>query len=241
MPTKLPHYSLPVFPALCLLMGASIITMKEIAGFRKTRFFSGLIFALSTAGLLSILVMGQSTYGDAETRSITYFICIIGGSVALVSGVSLMRNKIKFSLGAALLSSFILSIGAYGYTLPHLSSFQTSANLKAELVRFAPKAKSKKIHSPHYKEPSLVYHLGTDIDLTNREIDLSRGGIVILNALHKTSPELSIRLSKIAKKRKRCLRSSRPINGFNYSRGETLSLVILREGLCKGSRRKGRS
>ena len=44
MPTKLPHYGLPVFPALCLMMGAAILAMSQLNSFKKTRFIGGFIF-----------------------------------------------------------------------------------------------------------------------------------------------------------------------------------------------------
>ena len=232
MPTKLPHYGLPVFPAICLMMGTAVLAMNGMVGFNKTRLFSGLIFILTSIAIMAVLVFVQSHYGDMEKAVGTYVICGISGIIAITAGIALWGNKIRLSLGAALASALICSAGAYIYILPSLTDFKTSQRLRAELDRFAPDAKSSDIHSPHYREPSLVYHIGGGIDLNDRKIDLSDGSLVILNARRKNAAKQSLRLSNKAKRRKRCLESSNPVNGINYSNGTPLSLVILREGPC---------
>ena len=74
MPTKLPHYGLPVFPALCLMMGASCRGHEPNERFRKTRFVGGLIFILSTAVDAWRTLGAQSLYGDTDTalRAISF-------------------------------------------------------------------------------------------------------------------------------------------------------------------------
>jgi len=232
MPTKLPHYGLPVFPAICLMMGTAILAMKQISGFKKTRIFSGIIFILSTASVVGALIVTQNQFGQTDKTAGVYILCGISGLIAFIACVALWGNRIRLSLGATLVSAAICSAGAYAYILPSFTDFRTAERVRAELDRFAPEADSSDIHSPHFTEPSLVYHLGAGVDLKDRKVKLSDGSLVILNARRKNATALSIRLSKKAKKRKRCLQSSNPINGINYSNGTPLSLVILREGPC---------
>ena len=232
MPTKLPHYGLPVFPALCLLMGTAILAMKEMAGFGRTRFLSGLIFLLSTALILGALLYVQSQHGEIDKAFGTYVICGVAGAIACISGFTLWGNKIRLSFGTAILAALICSAGAYSYILPNLTEFRTSEHVLAELKRFAPEIDSQLIHSPHFTEPSLVYHLGTDINVKGGDIDLSGGKLVVLNAEQENAAAHSIALSKAAKSRGMCLKNSNLIKGFNYSKGQQLSLVILREEPC---------
>ena len=232
MPTKLPHYGLPVFPAICLIMGTAILAMKEMVSFGKTRFFSGLIFMISTSCILIGLLITQTQYGDLDKAIGTYVICGISGLIAIVAGFALWGNKIRLSLGAALVPALLCSAGAYIYILPSLTDFKLSERLSAELDRFAPGIESSAIHSPHYREPSLVYHLGAGINVKDKRIDLSDGSLVILNAEHENAAAQSFALSTSAKKRGLCLKNSNPIKGLNYSNGEALSLVILQEGPC---------
>jgi len=231
-PTKLPHYELPVLPALCLMMGTAVLAMKELDGFGKTRFFSGLLFLLSTTFVLGALLYVQIHHGEMDKAVGVYIICGISGLIAIIAGVAIWGNKIRLSMGAALLSALICSAGAYTYILPNLTAFRLAERVQAELEHFAPGTNSANIHSPHFTEPSLVYHLGSEIDVTARKIKLSDGSVVILNAQNKNATKLSRRLSRQAKRHKACLKNSNPIKGFNYSNGEEVTLVILQEGPC---------
>lgn len=236
MPTKLPHYGLPVFPALCLMMGPVVVAMSQIKGFAKTRFVGGLIFILSTALVLGVLLGAQSLYGNTDTAITSYIICGASGLMGIMAGFALWGNKIRLSLSATLLSAAIAMIGAYSYILPNLTEFKTSEYLATEIKRFAPNVDSSAIHSPHYTEPSLVYHVGKNINVKGGDIDLSDGRLVILNALREDAEALNQSLISLAKSRGECLESSLPVKGFNYSKGDPLNLVILRAVPCEVSR-----
>ncbi len=238
MPTKLPHYGLPVFPALCLLMGTGISAMSQIKGFAKTRFAGGFFFVLSSAIVLSGLLFLQTRYGDAEHAVASYIICGAAGMSAIIAGFALWGHKIHVSLGAALLSSILAMTGAYGYILPNLTAFKTSERLAAELERFAPNIESGAIHSPHFTEPSLIYHVGTHINLKAGKVDISPGRAVILNALHKDAEALNQDLTRAAHAQGQCLERSNSIKGFNYSKGVPLDMVILKAAPCAASRQK---
>ena len=236
MPTKLPHYGLPIFPALCLMIGTGIIAMSKLEGFSKTRFIGGLIFLFSTSFLLGALLFVQSQYGAADDAIEAYLICGLSGLSAIIAAFALWGKKINLSLGSAILSAMIYLIGAYGFVLSDMTQFKTSERLVAELESFAPGTESRDIHSPHYSEPSLVYHMGQEIDLRAHDIDLTEKKVAILNTLRDTAEAQHNTLEEAAKSRGRCLEKSNLVKGFSYSRGIPLSLIILREGPCEASR-----
>lgn len=241
MPTKLPHYGLPVFPALCLMIGVSIIAMDQMAGFLKSRISGGLIFILMTTVLLGGLVIAQNLYASGEPSPTAYLICGASWAFALSASICLWIGKIRHSFYSALLSSIIAMIGAYGYILPNLTELNTSERLAIELDIFAPNVDSKKIHSPHFTEPSLVYHIGKNINLKAENVSLSDGKLVILNTRREEAVPLSKVLAKSAKSRNLCIAASNPVKGFNYSKGAPLTLVILREVPCEGPDQTGRT
>ena len=232
MPTKLPHYGLPVFPALCLMMGAAIKSMRQTDSFRKTRIAGGLLFILSTGLILTALIGTQILHGVDEIALLIYVICGLAALLAIFAGAALCKHRIGVSLGAALLSSIILTIGAYGTLLPNLPDFNTSERVATALERFAPGVDSKYIHSPHYTEASLVYHLGTDINVKAGNVDLAIGKLVILDALREETPALKTQLMQSAQSRGLCLKHSEPIAGFNYSKGMPVELLILKAEPC---------
>lgn len=232
MPTKLPHYGLPIFPALCLLMGTAILSLRQTDSFKATRIAGGCLFILSTGGLLSGVIGGQILHGAGENALVVYIICGVAALLAILAGVALWKHRLGTSLGAALLSSIILTIGTYSAIFPNLPAFNTSERLAAELDHFAPGIDSPSIHSPHYREPSLVYHVGTHIHLKAGEIDLSNRPVVILDSLNGETEAITARLTQSAQSRGFCLKSSNPISGLNYSKGAPVELIILKEGPC---------
>ncbi len=234
MPTKLPHYGLPVFPALCLMMGAAILTMKQIGGFGISRVINGLIFLIFTTIIIGGLLYTQSLYGEMETMWISYAICAVASLAAIVATFSLWAGKVTLSTGAALIASLVIMGGSYGYILPQIEAFKTSERMGAALDSFAPEIDSSDIHSPHFKEPSLVYHLGMGINVKDHDVDLSNGSLVILNTRRKETEAITAALETSAKTRGLCLAASDITKGFNYSKGNPLNLVILREAPCLG-------
>ena len=232
MPTKLPHYGLPVFPALCLMMGAAIVSLRQTDSFLKTRITGGVLFILSTGMILTALIGAQILHGEAKTALLIYIICGLAALLAIFAGAALWKHRIGVSLGAALLSSIILTIGAYGTLLPNLPDFNTSERVAVELERFASGVERQFIHSPHYTEPSLVYHLGTDINVKAGDLDLAAGKLVILDALREETQALKMQLMQSARSHGLCLEYSEPIAGFNYSKGKPVELLILKAEPC---------
>ena len=232
MPTKLPHYGLPVFPALCLMMGLGIMAMLQKNSFAKSRAISALIFIVSTSFIFGVVLFAQTQHGDKSEIPGSFLICGLTGAAVLIASAALWKNKIRLSLAAALLSAIIMTLGTYSYILSNLTSFRTSENIAAELHRFAPNLDSGAIHSPHFKEPSLIYHVGKDISLKAGKIDLANGRLVILNTALEKTESLQQTLRRSATTRGRCIFSSKTVNGFNYSKGDLVSLVIWKEAPC---------
>lgn len=236
MPTKLPHYGLPVFPALCLMMGAAILTLKHVRGFSISRFVSGLVFLVSTTLTLGIVLFGQSQYGPTDTMLMSYAICGIAGLPAIIAAFCLWAGKTGFSLGSALFASLVVMIGAYGYILPNIDAFNTSERVAEAITKFAPEVSPRDIHSPHYTEPSLVYHVGTEVNVKGDAPDLSKSQLIILDLMQREKALIYHELEASAAKRENCLETSEPIAGYNYSKGRAVELIILREAPCADPR-----
>ncbi len=232
MPTKLPHYGLPVFPALCIMMATSIMALKHISGFSVSRFLSGIIFLVITTIVLGGILYAQSLYGEMDSMWVSYAICAVAGLAAIIAAFSLWAGKVKACLGATLLTSLIFIGGTFGYILPNIDAFNISENVAQELTQFAPAVAATRIHSPHFTEPSLVYHVGTEIDVTGHTPDLFKDALVILD-LERESTETDIQiLTASVTARGLCIETSNSIKGFNYSKGQKVDLIILRKALC---------
>jgi len=235
MPTKLPHYSLPVLPALCVLMGVAIIGMRHLNEFIISRSINAVLFLLASAGLIAGLYYVQTQYGQADGHMISYVIFGLAGALALLASLSLIFGKIRTSFLSCLLCGIVLSGGSYGYILPELESFQTSERLATYLRQLDPNIDSSQIHSPHYTEPSLVYHIGKDINLKSGELDVLKTPFLVLDSRKDSILLDSQQMASAVKHNNLCLETSKSVKGFNYSKGEDVSLIVLRAVPCQAS------
>lgn len=235
MPTKLPHYALPVYPALCMMMGAGILAMHHLGEFTKSRFINGCLFILASAGVIAALLFAQTQYGVVESEGLTYIICAIGGLIALVAGLAMLDGKIRTAFISSLLAALLLSAGTYAYILPQIDNFRTSERFAAFLQEVAPDIKPNQIHSPHYSEPSLVYHLGKDINVKGGLIDIEKTPLIILDTRRETILQDSREVTKAVRAANLCLETSKALNGFNYAKGDEISLIILQAVPCPAS------
>ena len=213
-------------------MAAAILAMKQTRGFSWSRFLSGLIFLISTALVLGIVLYAQSQYGEADTMTPTYALFAAVGLAAIIAAFALWGRKLRVSLGAAFVASILFMGGTFGYVLPQMKAFNTSERLALELRKFSPKTPPANIHSPQYSEPSLVYHVGTEVNVKGQTPDFTDHDVIILDLMAQDTRAIRNSLTAAARTRNRCVEMSNPVTGFNYSKGDELALVILKEGPC---------
>ena len=235
MPTKLPHYALPVFPALCMMMGAAILAMYHLGEFTKSRFINACLFIFASAGVVTALLFAQTQFGEKGAENLTYIICAIGGILALFAGLSMIGGKIRWAFISALFASLALSSGTYAYILPQIDNFRTSERIAAYIGEIAPDIRADQIHSPHYAEPSLVYHLGTEINVKGGLIDIEKTPLIILDTQRDSILRDSREVEKAVKAAGLCMKTSDAMKGFNYSKGDEVSLIILQAVPCPAS------
>jgi 4-amino-4-deoxy-L-arabinose transferase-like glycosyltransferase len=181
VPTKLPHYVLPLYPALAILVaiaaehgrmltrGPAPDTPEPRIRFLKvtpTGLRNGgisllaywLAVPLALIGL--VLAIAPSRLGDAMPAHgfVTLALAVL---VAIAAAGALSSGKVGSAALAACLSAVILAITVYGTALPSLSSLR----LSNRLARIADSAgcPDLKLASAGYGEPSLVFLTRTDL------------------------------------------------------------------------------
>ncbi|WP_298913357.1 glycosyltransferase family 39 protein [uncultured Algimonas sp.] len=149
VPTKLPHYTLPLYPALALLAGAGWVRLTE-AG--RTR-IAGLAVAAFVAALLSVGTGAAIWERAGPVLSVSVAASLTALSVAALWFVRQARDRVALALAA-------LFVGL-GFTALSRSPL---LDLTPRLVAQSPAG--ARIVSPDYREPSLVFMAGTDTQLT---------------------------------------------------------------------------
>lgn len=154
VPTKLPHYTLPLYPALALLAGAGWVQLVDA---RKSRLF-GLIIAMLIGGVLSVVV--AATLWTA--LSPIWVGLIAAGLIGLAIAASLSIWRGQDMRGIALAALFLAA--GFGGVLANSPLLDLSPRIAAQLPS------GQRVVSPDYREPSLVFLAGTDTHLSRQEV-----------------------------------------------------------------------
>ncbi len=234
MPTKLPHYALPLFPALCILVGLAGAAMMRVKDFGFIRFLSGFLFILGATLIISLLVAAKVKYSDTDEIIITYAIATISGIIAIIAGFSLWVNRVKLSIVCAGICAVSLNILAYSTILPSLDELRLADRLEATFNSesiILPRKGGPLIQALNYTEPSMVYRLGKEIRLADQaNLEASRtwevGNIFIIDKLKNIGKDFTS-FELFARDREACLKERSVVSGLNYSKGDEVELHII--------------
>ncbi len=238
MPTKLPHYTLPLFPALCVMIGAAALTLISVDEFPVLRRVNAAIYLIISTLLIGGIMAASGYYGEVNYSY--YAIGTASGFCAAIATFALWRRHMQIGLIAAAMSTIMLSVTTYQLILPGLSHLRTADGLVTAFKEAGitlPRNGNTEVVSPDFKEPSLVYHFGGAIDVSGKtdllNMDaLKAGRIIILDQLkEKAEPKLAL-LKIHAETQNICISATEPLNFLNYSKGNIVDLIIVRATPC---------
>ena len=242
-PTKLPHYTLPVYPALALLAGTAAAVMIAGREFPASRRVGVVMFALIGAVLTAGLIGAQSVYGVAPTWEFAAGAIIIAAIVAgavLIWALPVRPVLRRLGVYCVIASGAALGALSFGRILPAATDLSVSKNVAKVLTDAGydlPLKQGTAVLSPSYAEPSLVYYLGTHIHLGGaadmQDITaLPAGTLVLADRLHKKGAPVIDAVLKAAKDKSACFETLGTIDGLNYSKGDDVILTVMRATAC---------
>ena len=183
VPTKLPHYLLPVFPALALIAGRAL-TAAETAPRWAVR-----VVAVAWA-VASLLIAATLALAPLQLGVGTDAAGIAVALVILVYGAAMLRRAWRapqpgLAARAALLALFVLP-AAVALEAPRLTPLWLSRAAAAMVAREHPPP-DLPVAAVGYAEPSLVFLLGTRTALVSPEqaaarITAARGALALVEA-----------------------------------------------------------
>jgi 4-amino-4-deoxy-L-arabinose transferase-like glycosyltransferase len=238
VPTKLPNYLLPTYPALALMSAAAIMAMMSVDSFRLTRRIGAIIFFVVSIGLITVVLSAEALY---SSRGITAFLvctAVIAG-VFIVAG-SVWKSRIERGLIAAGLCAAVLTPLTYQIIMPRLETIQVSHQIEAAFDKAniaVPRLGGAQVYSPQFTEPSLVYRLGTNIllgDKTDTALQgtLRNGDIVLFDMASKDAKVKATALKVKMQSQDICFNTIEPVTGINYSRGDVVDIQIMQASAC---------
>lgn len=230
VPTKLPHYILPVYPAL-ILLGALWATSSRDDSARWVRVVAALQFLAALIVLAAAPLILPQKFGDGGTILLSIGAAI--GGIAGLGAVALFLRGTPISAGiAAVASAIILFATLAAGTAPHLEQIWISPRA-VETIAKAQQPNDPPVALAGYVEPSLVFLLGTATRIDNGDTaaaDAAHQGGLVLVEDHEQKSFLS-HLSEF----KISPRQVGDLSGFDYSRGKQEHLTLYRVTLTGAS------
>jgi 4-amino-4-deoxy-L-arabinose transferase-like glycosyltransferase len=217
VPTKLPHYTLPLYPALFLLAARFLLVPK--AHSPRWILITGRAFLLAAAGLIGLAAAALPITLHAA-RWLGLPACL---ACALVVWLAWTRHPARALAAAPLLYAAIL----YG-ELPHIPALwiapRIEALLKADWPGWNPLGQG--VVAVGYAEPSLMFAVGTDLTfLPNgaqaaEALATGQKSVAIIGDRDQANfNEQALKLGLITHR-------LGEVRGFNYSRGRWITLGI---------------
>ncbi|MGF1561143.1 MAG: ArnT family glycosyltransferase [Geminicoccaceae bacterium] len=161
--TKLPHYMVPVYPAIALLTGAAIADGLRGAARPPGRAWQHLATALF--GALALALVGAVAVlpmlADSRVDAAALLFAIALAALFAAAAQALQHFAIARFLLIIGISAPILSYAAYDAVLARLETIWLAPKIRAAVAEYSPCA-APVVASSGFTEPSLVFALGKD-------------------------------------------------------------------------------
>jgi 4-amino-4-deoxy-L-arabinose transferase-like glycosyltransferase len=220
--TKLPHYVLPLYPAIAILISGVVdphVLSRNRWLTRGTSWWFVLPVLLGVGTIVVLVTFGRQLGLPAWPFA----------AAAMIFGLwawwLYQADGAKHSLLRSMVASWLLAVAIYGFIIPSLGTAFPSPAL-ARIVNEA-NCKPALVAAAGYQEPSLVFMLGTEtamVDGTDAAEFLRLGGcrFALIEARHERA--FLRRADAIG------LRYASPqrFDGYNYSIGRAVSIAVYR-------------
>jgi 4-amino-4-deoxy-L-arabinose transferase-like glycosyltransferase len=161
-PTKLPHYTLPLYPALALLCGAGLAAALENK-WRVSKWIGIALAVLVAAGIVALIPSGLQ-FVDASARGVVIALTVV---VAIAAAIALaifaaVRSPLVH-VSAAAICALIAAFTVRQILLPLAHGVQPTAQAVAVLDRAG--LSTRPLWVVGYRETSIVFATRTDAHL----------------------------------------------------------------------------
>ncbi|MGY6644102.1 MAG: ArnT family glycosyltransferase [Salinarimonas sp.] len=224
VPTKLPHYVMPVYPAIAILT-AMAISHGFVGPHRPLARPFGIFLGFVPLVLVIALPIAGMQLGDG----LLLFgmpLVLVAALVGLYAWWQFLKGRVVPAALTAVASAMVLSIGVFQFVQPLLRSLQVSPDLAA--VARSLDCADPAFGTLGYREPSLVFLVGTDLAMLNSGADavsFLEGGdcrMVFVESRQQQSFIAALRESEVTP----ALLTR--VEGFNINGGRPLDIGVYR-------------
>jgi 4-amino-4-deoxy-L-arabinose transferase-like glycosyltransferase len=219
--TKLPHYVLPLYPAIAILT-AGVLERRVLSRSWLTK---GAAWWFAIPSLAAILAVVGAIILTRQPAFLSWPLFAAAMIFGLFAWWLYEDGNAERSLLNALVGALCLAFAIYGIVLPKLDTLFPSAQI-AHALRYA-KCVKPRLASAGFDEPSLVFMTDTSTLLTDGSgaADfLSQGSCRFALVEQRSERAFVQRAEAIGLRYNVALR----IDGYNISRGKPVSIAIYR-------------
>jgi 4-amino-4-deoxy-L-arabinose transferase-like glycosyltransferase len=227
VPTKLPHYVMPLYPAIAILT-VMAISRHFVGPHRPLARLATVLIPLIPVGLaVGIAVAAWTLDRTLPYRAIP--VLVLSAAAALYSWWLFVRAQVLKSIWAGFASAVLLSVGVFGLGQLDLRSLKLSPRM-ADVARNLA-CDNPRVATLGYREPSLVFLTGTSLELleTGAEASafLKEGGCRLVFVEKRFEEEFRLTNERLGQQPSLSTR----ISGFNINSGRRLDIGAYAAGL----------
>ena len=224
IPTKLPHYILPAYPALALIAGRAALAMGE-GGLARRRWLDGLTIALWA--VVSLALAAAQAFLPGRLGPGFFPVGLIAAAILLNLGgwlvVAAWRGGPALGLTIVALAVFVMA-PTFHWIAPGLDQLWLSREAAGMVTRYHP-PKDAPVVAVGYREPSLVFLLGTQTrllapDAAAQYITEARGAAALV------SDRDDVAFKSALQARGWKARPLESVDGLDYSNGRRMRLTL---------------
>jgi 4-amino-4-deoxy-L-arabinose transferase-like glycosyltransferase len=228
VPTKLPNYILPAYPALAMMTAAFILAAPDPAAPMWRRRILPLVssaqFLLGAGLLAAAMVVLPRLYGPGMTWDLMAAAATTG-ILALAAVIVMLRGARGTAVTIAIVTAVIVMATLTLDVIPRLDQLMVSPHEAALIARHARLGDPPPVLAG-YTEPSAVFLLGTETRLANGydagAIAAEQGGLALVEDGQR--PAFLAHLAEAEAD----ATAIDALSGFNYSRGRPVHITLYR-------------
>ncbi|MEP4031229.1 glycosyltransferase family 39 protein [Roseibium polysiphoniae] len=158
--TKLPHYTMPLLPALALPVAAALVDGAGENARKSVRWLAAILVALPPLGLAVTSFAGPLYLGDWPSPP-GVVLCVIGAVLVLFSASRVLAGAALHGVPTAVAASLAIAVGFWGFVGPALTTIWVSPRL-VEAIDAVPACNDPMVVTTGFHEPSFIFLQGTD-------------------------------------------------------------------------------
>ncbi|NNM75241.1 ArnT family glycosyltransferase [Enterovirga aerilata] len=225
VPTKLPHYVMPLYPAFAIL-AVRAMTEGFVGPHRPGARLAYLAMPFIPVGLTAGLCFGTWMLDRTLPWAALPFLLAACGA-AIGSWLCFSRAEVTRAALVGVVAAPILAIGVFGFAQPVLQSLKLSPRLAAAAE--AAGCPGAPVATLGYREPSLVFLVGTSLDMLETPQEaadfLSQPGCRVLLVDSRFEPAFLQLLGERVTRE-----PAARIAGFNINGGRRTDIGVYRAG-----------